>query len=249
MEYTERQVMDAFAIYAQLAAKGEIACEDVGQYYMDDAVRSLVERFAKQVNCTIISDMVKLYLVPLAQVSPFHMSNDTFKKLYLPAKALNLDIYMMYLAIIILIGKFYDSYQTDEAAEFVTMEAWLSDMDERIGALDSYSAEKLAALDQEYNFNWSALRVKWADLDDVKETVKRQDARTNSRVSFLNMTKEFLKSQNLLLDIGNQEMQLTEKAKTIILRYYMEFEHNRGILDFMYAYDHKKEARTDAGNQ
>ena len=40
--------------------------------------------------------------------------------------------------------------------------------------------------------------------------------------------------------IGNEEFEISEKAKTIIQRYYMEYDYNRGILDFMYNLDKKR---------
>ena len=55
------------------------------------------------------------------------------------------------------------------------------------------------------------------------------------------MAKNFLIRQQLLRDVGNDELILTEKAKTIIVTYYMEEEHNRGIMNFMYQLDHKEE--------
>jgi hypothetical protein len=106
--------------------------------------------------------------------------------------------------------------------------------------LTEHDEEKLKTLDQEFEYNWSAIIQKWTDMDEIKEKVKSQDARTISRKSFLNTVKKFLEDQELIKDIGNEELELTEKAKTIIQRYYMEYDYNRGILDFMYNMDKKK---------
>ncbi|GAY76190.1 hypothetical protein NBRC111894_1744 [Sporolactobacillus inulinus] len=38
-------------------------------------------------------------------------------------------------------------------------------------------------------------------------------------------------------DIGNEEIRLTEKAKTIIQRYFMEVEYNKGIFEFLYGFE------------
>ena len=43
-------------------------------------------------------------------------------------------------------------------------------------------------------------------------------------------------------DIGNNEMELTEKTKVIVQRYYMDYEYNRGLLDFIYQFDKKEGA-------
>lgn len=248
MDYMQNQVMEAFEIYAMLAANGEVGRTAAHAYFEDDTIRDLLEKFAQIVQCTIVSDRDNLYLLPVAQTSSFHVTNDSLKRLYMPARSLNLDIYMMYLAIIILFGKFYDSYQSMEPLEFVPMHVWLSDMSERIDALKNYDAEMLKSLDKEYDFNWSQLLKKWEDMDDLKETVKRQDSRTVSRLALLNTVKSFLEKQNLLIDIGNDEVKLTEKAKTIIQRYYMQDEYNRGILAFIYQYENK-EVITGAINQ
>ena len=50
-----------------------------------------------------------------------------------------------------------------------------------------------------------------------------------------------MEDQNLVTDIGNDEMELTEKAKTIIQRYYMDYEYNRGILDFIYGLERERQ--------
>ena len=73
-------------------------------------------------------------------------------------------------------------------------------------------------------------------LDDVKEKAKKQAGVSASRVSFLNMTKNFLERQDIIKDIGNNEFEITEKTKVIIQRYYMDYEYNRGLLDFIYQF-------------
>jgi len=240
MDYSQQQVMEAFRVYAKLSVSGGINKEEALNYLADDVVRGLVDRFALEVSCTIVNDRSNIYLVPIAQNSPFHITNDTIKRLYMPAKALNIDIYLMYVTIIVLFGIFYDSYQSVEPHEFVSMNIWLEHMEQRISSLKEYDVEQLKNLDGEYNFNWSTIVNKWEDMDDVKENVKIQDARTNSRVSFLNIVKTFLEKQQLIKDIGNDEFEVTDKAKTIILRYYMDSEYNRGILEFMYQHDKRE---------
>ena len=240
MEYSEKKILDAFALYAKLAGKGELLKLDAAAYFDDEDVRALLENYAKAVQCTLVSDSDYLYLLPVSLDSPFHISNETFKKKYLTVKSVNMDIYLMYMAIIVLFGCFYDSYQTMDPLDFVPMERWLTSMDERIASLAQHSEEELQKQELALNFNWLAILRKWSDMDSLKETVKKQDARTNSRLSFLNMTKDFLLEQKLIHDLGNHELALTEKARTIVSAYYMETEYNRGIMDFMYACDHQK---------
>jgi hypothetical protein len=180
-------------------------------------------------------------MIPVSKNSIFHVSNDSIKKSYLPAKAVNLDLYMMYVSIIVLFGEFYDSYQTIEPTrDFLSLGEWLSKLNDRMTSLREQGDDKLKELDKEFDYNWSAVVEKWMDMDEIKETVKVQDARTISRKSFLNTVKQFLEAQELVKDIGNEELELTEKSKTIIQRYYMEYDYNRGILDFMYQLDHKR---------
>ena len=111
-------------------------------------------------------------------------------------------------------------------------------MNQRIDALASRKEEELRQAETDYNVNWVALVRKWTDLDSVKETVKKQDARTTSRTGFLMMTKRFLETQGLLHDNGAGEYSLTEKAKTIFTNYYLEERYNRSITDFLYSLDH-----------
>jgi hypothetical protein len=242
MIYDERQVREAFKLYASLALKGYGDKEELRLYLADDSVRGLVEMFAQEVECTVIPAGDRVYLVPLAISSPFHISNQTLKERYLPAHAVNADIYLMYVAIIILFGEFYDSYQNIEPTrDFLALDQWLSRLNERITVLKEMDPEELQKIEQDQEYNWRQVVEKWDALDDLKEKVKTQDGRTKSRLSFLNAVKKFLEEQDLIKDIGENELELTEKARTIIQRYYMEEERNHRILSFIYQLNHSKE--------
>lgn len=242
MDYKQEEVMMAFQIYAKISRKGYSEGDELRVYLADDKVRGLVDQFAKEVDCTIFSVGERLYFVPLALNSPFHISNDTLKKTYFTGKTVNADIYFMYVTIIILIGEFYDSYQTTEPTrDFISMSDWLEQVNERLETLKAIEQEQLKELEKEYEYSWRAIIEKWTDLDDLKETAKAQSGRTISRLSFLHTVKKFLAAQELVQDIGNDELQLTEKAKVIVQRYFMELEYNRGILEFIYSLDKQEE--------
>ncbi|KHD84368.1 DUF6063 family protein [Heyndrickxia ginsengihumi] len=242
MDYSQDEVLKAFQIYAKISRNGYSEGDELRIYLAEDKVRGLVDQFAKEVDCTIFSVGERLYFVPLALNSPFHISNDTLKKNYFTGKTVNADIYFMYVTIIILIGEFYDSYQTIEPTrDFISMSDWLEQVNDRLETLHEIEEEELKEIEKEYEYNWSAIIGKWADMDDIKETAKVQSGRTISRLSFLYTVKRFLIAQELVQDIGNDELQLTEKAKVIVQRYFMELEYNRGILEFIYSIDRQKE--------
>ncbi|MBU5424831.1 non-ribosomal peptide synthetase module [Tissierella pigra] len=240
MIYEQEQVVQAFKIYSTLAINGKANKDDLRLYIADDTIRGLVNQFAQEMDCIIlvVGDMV--YMVPLAIYSPFHVSNQSIKDKHLPSKAVNADIYMMYISIIILFGEFYDSYQNVEATrDFIRVGDWLNVVNQKVLSIKTFDEEKLLELEERYEYNWIAIIDKWDALDDIKENVA-QTARTISRMSFINMVKRFLEKQELVEEIGNDEIQLTEKAKAIIQRYYMELEHNREILEFIYSLEGKE---------
>lgn len=241
MFYNNDQIIQAFKLYTILSTKGYGEKEELRLYLADDAIRGLVDQFAVEVDCTIFASGDYIYMIPISKNSVFHVSNESLKKDYLPSRAVNLDIYIMYFSIIILIGEFYDSYQTIEPTrDFLSINDWLIKVNERVDSLKEQGEEKLKEFDKESEYNWTSIMKSWEDMDDIKEKVKSQDGRTISRKSFLNVVKQFLEKQDLIKDIGNEELELSEKAKTIVQRYYMEFDYNRGILDFMYNLDQKK---------
>ncbi len=249
MLYEQEQIMQAFRLFSKLSIDGKGNEDELRLYFSDDQIRGLVDQFAYEVECTIISAGDNLYFVPLAVSSPHHIKNETLKRNYLKANSTNSDIYLMYVAIIVLFGAFYNSYQTIEPTiEFISMSDWLRLLDERLQSLKEHDQETLLEAEKEYKYNWCAILEKWDALDDLKETSKTQDKRTKSRLGFLDGVKRFLEAQELVNDIGNYELELTEKAKIIIQRYYMEVEYNRGILEFMYRYEEKKGEAQIAGN-
>lgn len=247
MNYRREDVKKAFGLFARLSEKGRVSGEDVDHYIMNDEVRSLLEQFAVEVDCVLIHAGDVLYLMPKTGLSPFHLKNDVIKR-ELGALATNADLYMMYFAILVFIGEFYNSYQSVEAQrDFLTLDEWLEKINERIDALKEHDEEELKREEQDFSYNWTAIIEKWDALNDIKEAVVKQRGRTISRLSFLNKVLAFLTNQELITEIGEEEYTLTEKTRIIVQRYFMEQEYNRGILRFMYQFDEKKES-ADAVN-
>lgn len=251
MNYSNDEVMKAFRIYTLLARNGVADKDSLLQVEADDRVRGLLNQYAAEVECVTLAAGDQLYMIPLARLSPFHMSNDTIKRMHLRGNAVNADLYLMYMAIIVLIGAFYDSYQTTEPTRnFLMMDEWMSLVQTRIDGLKEHSAEELKSLSQEYSYHWADIIEKWEAMDDVKETAKRQSGATISRMSFMDTVRRFLLEQELVKQVGLDEIDLTEKSKIIVQRYFMELEYNRGILEFLYGMEktQKKEDRPDASD-
>jgi|SRR5690625_5242854 len=235
MNYPEMKVMQAFSLYTTLARDGVSDKESVQLYMSDEDVRSLIEKFANEVDCVIIRTTENLYMIPETRLSPFHVSNDWMKRTYLRSDAVNADIYLLYFATIVLFGAFFDRYNSQEQTlQFISLADWVSVMNERIGYLQSHDEEQLIDLEKEFSYNWRAIIDKWEDMDDIKETVKRQTGNTISRFSFIDTAKRFLIAEGLLKEIGNDEVTITEKAKIIIQRYFMDASYNNNIFEFIY---------------
>ena len=235
MEFNETEIMIAYKIYSRLVGSGSLETAEAKEYIRDERIEELVDHFASSDDAAIITAGDTIYIVPIAITSSFHMNNETIKKLYLNNSATNLDIYLMYVAIIVFLGEFYNSYQTQEPTRnFIHMEEWLQAMNTRIEGLSQIDEETLKNIERQHEYNWVKIVEKWMAIDDLKEKAKKQNGNTNSRLGFLNTTKNFLEKQDMVRDIGNNELELTEKAKIIVQRYYMDYEYNRGLLDFIY---------------
>lgn len=236
-------VMKAFTIYSRLSVAGKCGEEDYRKYNADDEIRNLVNQFAQVQECAVIEAGEALHLIPAAKNSLYHVSNEYIKSKYLPDKATNGDLYLMYAALIVLIGEFYNSgLSTEPNRDFILMEEWLDKLNDRLEALKAIGMDKLKAYESEYKYNWTVIINKWDALNDISEKAKVQDARTKSRYAFLYSAKRFLIDMDLLYEEG-QELCLTEKTKVIVQKYFMEEEHNRGVLDFIYSFKRKEPDR------
>lgn len=232
----EKNVMEAFRIYSKLNTNGQMLREEA-RNFLDENVRGLVMEFANEVDCTVITAGDYLYLIPLTVHSDYHMSNSEIKRDYLPSRATNMDIYLMYLAVIVFIGEFYDSYQSnDPTRDFITVNDWMENLDERLQALKQIDEASLIELEQEYEYNWVGIITHWDSMDIIKETVKKQTARTNSRKSFMSIAKDFMIKENLAKEVGYEELALTEKARVVVQRFFMDYEYNRGIIEVIYSF-------------
>lgn len=247
MRYSEEKVVMAFQAYRELARDGIVGSEWSTVYKADDDVRDLLDLFAKEVACVNIPVGNDLYLIPETKMSPFHVSNEFLKKTYFKAGAVNADIYLMYFAALILFGFFYDSYQSKEATrEFIGMEDWVREVHDKVQVLKEHDEETLKKEEKAFSYNWTQIIQKWDDMNDLRESAKRQSGNTISRLSFIDGVKRFLMDQNLVAELGNMEITLTEKAKIIIQKYFMDLEYNKGIFEFIYR---TERGENDAGDQ
>ncbi|MBS7528118.1 non-ribosomal peptide synthetase module [Fusibacter paucivorans] len=241
MNYNLQQIQQAFRIYAELSVRGELLIAESEAYIYDDHIRGLVDTFASEMNAAVLVTSEYLLLLPLSMASPFHIANDALKRDYLPSKAQNSDIYLLYFSMIIFYGLFYDSYQTtDPIRDFVTYDIWLEAISEAIETLASLDEAYVTYIQKDMQYNWKAIIDKWQTLDDTNEKVKNQDLRTLSRLSFLNGVIKFMDDQHLIIHYGNQEIGISDKSMDIVTRYYMDSEYNRGILEIIYG-DEKSE--------
>ncbi|QVY63492.1 DUF6063 family protein [Cytobacillus gottheilii] len=243
MTYSEGKVMLAFEIYSLLSRDGRAGAEQMALYKADDSVRGLIDRFAHHVDCVIILAGDQMCMIPETKLSPFHVNNDFLKRTYLKSGATNADIYLLYFTVIVLFGSFYDSYQTLEPTrEFIRLDDWTLLVNDRILMLMEHDEEKLLQHEKEFSYNWKQIIDKWDDMNDIKESAKKQSGNTISRLSFMDTAKRFVIDQELLEEIGNNELILTEKAKTIVQRFFMEVEYNKGILEFIYQWEEDHDA-------
>lgn len=246
MNYSESKVMQAFELYTLLARDGQADASSMSLYIADDSIRGLVDSFAHHVDCVIILAGDKIYMIPKTKLSPFHVNNDYIKRTYLKSGATNADIYLLYFTTIVLFGAFYDSYQTLEPTrDFIGIDDWARMVNERISVLMEHDEENLREREKEFSYNWGQIIDKWEDMNDIKETAKKQSGNTISRLSFMDTAKRFLMDQELIEEIGNNEVILTEKAKTIVQRFFMEVEYNKGILEFIYQWEEGDEHADD----
>lgn len=235
MKYNQKDILYSFKMYSELVVNGSCLIADYNEFVINDTIRELVDLFALEVNAAVLVTNERVILVPLVASSPFQISNDRVRRDYLGSKYKVGDVYLLYFCVIIFFGMFYDSYNTTEPVrEFLSMDQWLNEVNDYIDTLSSHSEEALSFNSQELNYNWKVIIEKWKAIDNTNEKAKVQDGRTVSRISFLNQVKSFLLDQDCLVELGNLELGLSEKAKDIVGKYYMEIEYNRGVLDFIY---------------
>lgn len=235
MLYEGDAVRRAFEIFQALTRTGKANQSDYQLYLADDQIRGLLNEFVAFVDCDVVTVGQQLLLIPTVGNSPHHVSNEYLRTTYLKAGGTNKELYLMYFTSLVLFGEFYNSYLSHEPTRnFMPLTEWVTAVQQRIDTLKEHSEEALQKFAVEFEYNWPSIIDKWDSMDDLKEGAQRQSGKTISRLSFIDMTRNFLVEEGLIEDIGNYEVTLTEKAKTIIQRYFMDLDYNRGILEFLY---------------
>lgn len=242
MFYNAENVIKAFELYTKLARDGLLAEDDYQQYLSNDEVFTLLDQYATKMECVLFVAANQLYMVPKTTSSPFHVNNEYLRKTYLKSGATNSDLYLSYFATIVLLGEFYNSYLTKEPTiHYLSLSRWVEAVNERIDVLAQHPEERLKELEREHSYNWLSIIESWTALDAIKESAKSQKGQTLSRLSFIHTVKNFLVKEKVIKEIGNDEVELTEKAKMIVQRYFMNLEHNNEILQFLYDLQPKEE--------
>lgn len=242
MFYNAENVIKAFELYTKLARDGLLAEDDYQQYLSNDEVFTLLDQYAAKMECVLFVAANQLYMVPKTTSSPFHVNNEYLRKTYLKSGATNSDLYLSYFATIVLLGEFYNSYLTKEPTiHYLSLSRWVEAVNERIDVLAQHPEERLKELEREHSYNWLSIIESWTALDAIKESAKSQKGQTLSRLSFIHTVKNFLVKEKVIKEIGNDEVELTEKAKMIVQRYFMNLEHNNEILQFLYDLQPKEE--------
>ena len=250
MLYEAETVRKTFELFQILSRTGRAGKTHYHLYLADDKVRGLINEFVKNVGCDLVTVGQELLLIPTVGDSPFHVSNEYLRKTYLKSSATNGDLYLLYFTTLVLFGEFYNSYLSQEPTrDFIQNSDWAIAVQQRIETLKEHDIEELKSFSVEFSYNWQMIIEKWDSMDDLKEQAKKQTGNTISRLSFLDTVRRFLVDQELVQDIGNNEITLTEKAKTIIQRYFMDLDYNRGILEFLYHMEaEQKEELNDANH-
>lgn len=250
MLYEAETVRRAFDMFQMLSRTGKAGKTHYHLYLADDAIRGLINEFVKSVGCDLVTVGQELLLIPTVGDSPFHVSNEHLRKTYLKSGATNADLYLLYFTTLVLFGEFYNSYLSREPTrDFIQISDWAVAVQQRMETLKEHDVEELKSYSAEFSYNWQMIIEKWDSMDDLKEQAKKQTGNTISRLSFLDTVRRFLVDQELAQDIGNNEITLTEKSKTIIQRYFMDLDYNRGILEFLYRMEgEKKEDTNDASH-
>lgn len=247
MYFDGENVMKAFKLYTKLAREGFVKEEDFQQYMSINEVSDLIDLYAKEMDCVLFIAANQLYMVPKTMSSPFHVNNEYLRKTYFKSGATNSDLYLAYFATIVLLGEFYNSYSTNEPTlHYLSLARWVEAVNERMDVLAQHSEEHLKDLEKEHSYNWVFIIKNWTALDTIKESAKSQKGTTQSRLSFIHTVKNFLIKEKIINDIGNDEVELTEKAKMIVQRYFMNLEYNNAILQFLYDLEQKEDH--DANN-
>lgn len=248
MYYDGENVKKAFKLYTKLAREGLIKDEDFQAYMSINEVSDLIDLYAEEMDCVLFIAANQLYMVPRTMSSPFHVNNEYLRKTYFKSGATNSDLYLAYFATIVLLGEFYNSYTTKEPTlHYLKLERWVEAVNERIDVIAQHPEEHLKELEKEHSYNWVSIISHWRALDTIKESAKSQKGQTLSRLSFMHTVKNFLIKEKVINDIGNDEVELTERAKMIVQRYFMNLEHNNAILQFLYDLQ-AREVEQDANN-
>lgn len=234
MNYELDKIKAVFQLYSEMMYRGEAPKEVTTLYQSDIAARELMDAMAEVMECEIFPADRKLYLIPRASDSLLSISNQELLKRYFPASFQNKEIYTLYFALMVLVGEFYDSDTSMRPTrEFVSIDHWIHQISLLLDSLKNLGKETLEQLEKDQEVNWLMIIDKWDSLDTYREDVVEKK-RAASKYAFMETVKNFLIKQEVLEDVGADEVTLTEKAKVIVSRYYMNTDYNRELMSFIY---------------
>lgn len=237
VNYSEELVRAATKLHQTLLLKGQVRRGnnlDVYESYSDPEVRTILHNILlPDTGAIIVQGDNVLYLVPEVDNNELSYSNKRMREI-MKLKD-NKELYMAQFILINVMAKFYSEQfiLTNEPRSFVDIGEVIMDVRDFIEGFKRESDESIQDLSEEYEMNISSLIEVWDGLKDETEEIKDVRRAYTRYYGFLNKVLNLWINEGLITISKDEEINLTDKMKSITGTYYNQTERINKIKDLL----------------
>lgn len=229
---------DAFYFYTAILQKKSKKIEPTDRelfgLYRNPEVREILEDIIEptaRVKFVQLDPTQSIYIIPNFDNEVHRYTNEELRVLW--GVKSNAELYIVQFAFLVLISLFYnrDNLTLTERSS-VSLPEWNRTLTSYIQRLKGMSTDELDSYSEEMDLDLNRIAEEWDNKMLVVETAKKPDKAPTGKFGMLNRVLAFQQQEELISLVGD-EIRLTAKMNTLILRYYFNESRKNQLFEFL----------------
>lgn len=227
---------DAFRFYEEIIKKRKFEPDqkEAFQLYRDAEVREVLEDIIEpiaKIKFIQLDPSQTIYVVPMFDNQMYRYNNEELRNIWKLKN--NQELYVVQFAMLVLLSMFYNrDTQTLTERTSVSITEFSKNVNHYIEKFKNMSSESQDVYTEESELDIKSIVETWDQKMLVVETAKNPIKAPSGQIGTLNRVLSFLEKEVLIQLIGD-EIKLTSKMNTLILRYYFNDTRRNELFEFL----------------
>jgi hypothetical protein len=227
---------EAFRFYEEIIKKRKIeqVHKEIFQLYRDAEVREVLEDVIEpiaKIKFIQLDPSQTIYVVPMFDNQMYRYNNEELRNIWKLKN--NQELYVVQFSMLVLLSMFYNrDTQTLTERTSVSLTEFSKNVNHYIEKFKHMSSVSKDIYTNEFELDIKSIVETWDQKMLVVETAKNPIKAPSGQIGTLNRVLSFLEKEELIQLIGD-EIKLTSKINTLVLRYYFNDTRRNELFEFL----------------